>query len=436
MIGKILRFGRRQHHTIISREIIKPSSPTTSHLRTYNLSYLDQGIPHMYMPLILFYPNNENCSLTADYKVQKLKKSLSQTLTRYYPFAGRLHTPTTPYVDCNDEEVVFVEAKHDSQLHKFQHTIEEEDETVGQLFADDMVWIRSPHSTSLVGVQLNHFACGGIGLAVSMSHKICDGCTLGSYMNYWASVARCGSTDHKEVLPLNPHFIQSPTTTNPINPLQPTTQIRCAHFVTRKFIFPNSKLSDLKNKVSSINSPTRFEVLSSLIYKTVVAATTQRSSSFTPYFLAIPVDVRNHFVPKLPQTTVGNFLRTMLVATRHESETSLSVLVSEIRKEKMEVKRVRSWQLTSQSLESVMSRIGVSRSFWCSSLCGFPYSKVDFGWGNPTVASVTFGALRRNGCVLMDTPNGDGILARVTLDSLDMEVFQNDKELLSFCKIN
>ncbi|KAJ0786497.1 putative vinorine synthase [Helianthus annuus] len=273
MIGKILRFGRRQHHTIISREIIKPSSPTTSHLQTYNLSYLDQGIPHMYIPLILFYPNNENCSLTADYKAQKLKKSLSQTLTRYYPFAGRLNTPTTSYVDCNDEGVVFVEAKHDSQLHKFQHTIEEDDETVGQLFADDMVWIRSPHSTSLVGVQLNHFACGGIGLAVSMSHKICDGCTLGSYMNYWASVARCGSIDHKEVLPLNPHFIQSPTTTNPINRLQPTTQIRCAHFVTRKFIFPNSKLSDLKNKVSSINSPTRFELLLSLIYKTVVAAT-------------------------------------------------------------------------------------------------------------------------------------------------------------------
>ncbi|KAJ0781433.1 putative salutaridinol 7-O-acetyltransferase [Helianthus annuus] len=59
MIGKILRSGRRQLHTIISREIIKPSSPTPSHHRSYNLSQLDQCIPHIYMPLILFYPNNE-----------------------------------------------------------------------------------------------------------------------------------------------------------------------------------------------------------------------------------------------------------------------------------------------------------------------------------------------------------------------------------------
>ncbi|KAM0067517.1 putative deacetylvindoline O-acetyltransferase [Helianthus debilis subsp. tardiflorus] len=124
----------------------------------------------------------------------------------------------------------------------------------------------------------------------------------------------------------------------------------------------------------------------------------------------------------------------MLVTTQHASETSLNVLVSEIRKEKKEVERVQSMQLASQNFESVMSRSSVSdRSFWCSSLCGFPYSKVDFGWGNPSVASVTFGSLDRDACVLMDTPNEDGIVARVTLESQDMKIFQNDKEMLSFC---
>ncbi|MFS8019842.1 putative deacetylvindoline O-acetyltransferase [Helianthus anomalus] len=436
MIGKILRSGRRQLHTIISREIIKPSSPTPSHHRSYNLSLLDQGFSQIYVPLILFYPNNEICSLTADDKARKLKKSLSQTLTRYYPFAGRLHTPTTTYVDCNDEGVMFVEAKHDSLLHKFQHIIEEEeDETLGKLFPDDMVWQNSPHGTRLVGVQLNHFACGGIGLAVSMSHKIGDGCTLGSYMSYWASVARCGSTDHKEVLPLNPHFIQSPATTNPLQlPAPVLSQTRCPNLVTRKFVFPNSKISALKNKVYSINNPTRFEVVSSLIYKTAVAATTQGSSSFKPYFLSIPIDIRKQFVPKLPQNTVGNFVGGMLVTTRHSSETSLNVLVSEIRKEKMEVERVQSMQLAFQNFESFISRSRVSdRCFWCSSLCGLPYSKVDFGWGNPSVASITFGSIHSNACVLMDTPNEDGIVARVTFESQDMEIFQNDKEMLSFC---
>ncbi|MFS7916872.1 putative chloramphenicol acetyltransferase-like domain superfamily [Helianthus anomalus] len=41
MIGKFLLFGRRQLHTIISREIIKPSSSTPSHLQIYNLSPID-----------------------------------------------------------------------------------------------------------------------------------------------------------------------------------------------------------------------------------------------------------------------------------------------------------------------------------------------------------------------------------------------------------
>ncbi|KAJ0781432.1 putative acetyl-CoA-benzylalcohol acetyltransferase [Helianthus annuus] len=123
----------------------------------------------------------------------------------------------------------------------------------------------------------------------------------------------------------------------------------------------------------------------------------------------------------------------MLVTTQHASETSLNALVSEIRKEKMEVERLQSMQLASQNFESVMSRLSVSdRSFLCSSLCGFPYSKVDFGWGNPTVASVTFGSLGGDACMLMDSPNEDGMVARVTLEAQDMKIFQNDKEMLSY----
>ncbi|KAF5803724.1 putative deacetylvindoline O-acetyltransferase [Helianthus annuus] len=454
MIGKLLLFGRRQLHTIISREIIKPSSPTPSHLQTYNLSRIDQGIPHIYIPLILFYPNKEDCSLTADDKARKMKKSLSQSLTRYYPFAGRLHTPTAPYIDCSNEGVVFVEAKHDCQLDKFQH-MSVEDHTTCQLFADDMVWQNSPHSTMLVGVQLNHFACGGIGLAVSMSHKIGDGCTLGSYISHWASVARYGSTDHKQVLPLKPHFIQSPPKirvpqlkNNP-RPLETSLlNPTCINRVSRKFVFPNSKLNDLKNKVLaeagstlSINNPTRVEVLSSLIYKTAVAAATPKSGSFKPSFLVIPVDMRKKVVPKLPQTTVGNLVSLMMVTSRHECETSLSTVVSEIKKQKMELEEVQSMQQVSQKFQLFLQSLGhedienfANRSFTCSSLCGFPYNKVDFGWGKPTGASLILSSWDRTGFALTDTSNGDGIEAQVTLVEQNMEIFRNDKELLTFCQ--
>ncbi|XP_076899665.1 acylsugar acyltransferase 3-like [Bidens hawaiensis] len=333
-------------HTIISRELVKPSSPCPSHLKTYNLSGLDLRSMPEYMPLIFYYPNNETCTLTPDDKVRVMKKSFSEILTRYYPFAGRLHTLTSTYIDCNDEGAVFVEAKHDSQMNMLQH-VSEENDIVAQLFVDCMLWPNSPYTEILLGIQVNHFACGGMAVAISLSHKVGDGCTLGSFVSHWASVARHGSTDHKEVLPLDPYFVQSPATTNFV-PLEIVDLLqRRPNPVTRKFLFPNSKLSDLKNKVIteggltlSINNPTRVEVLTSLIFKAVVASTTPTSSSFKPYFLLSAANIRNKFVPELPQTTVGNYNTSMLVTSRHESETSLSVLVSKIRKEKIDLERL------------------------------------------------------------------------------------------------
>ncbi|XP_076958417.1 akuammiline synthase 1-like [Bidens hawaiensis] len=449
MIGKNPGFGRSQPHNIISREIIKPSSRTPSHLKTYNLSMIDQLQLPIYIPIVLFYPNNEICGLTPHEKAHKMKRSLSQSLTRYYPFAGRIHTPTTPYVDCNDEGVVFVETKYSSQMSMSQDTSEDND-IVGQLYVDGMFWEHSPYREYVVGVQVNHFACGGMAVAVSLSHRVGDGCTLGSFLSHWASVARHGSVDHKEVLLLDPHFIHYPATTNFFPPEVAVLHKRRVNAITRKFVFPNSKLSDLKNKVlalakdgstPSINNPTRVEVLISLIYKTVLAASTLTSSSFKPSFLSIPVNMRNKFVPKLPQTTVGNITAKMLVTTRNESETSLTVVVSEIQKQKMELERLQNLQLVRESFDSnVLRKMNfdlenvADRYFLFSSLCGFPYNKVDFGWGKPAVVGLTLRSTNLIGSMLMDTPNRDGIEALVTLDKQDMERFQNDKELLSFCK--
>ncbi|KAF5778440.1 putative vinorine synthase [Helianthus annuus] len=63
------------------------------------------------MRTILFYPNNGYSSLTAEEKATLLKESLSQSLALYYPFAGRLPMPESPYADCNDEGVLFLEAR-------------------------------------------------------------------------------------------------------------------------------------------------------------------------------------------------------------------------------------------------------------------------------------------------------------------------------------
>ncbi|MFS7926494.1 putative chloramphenicol acetyltransferase-like domain superfamily [Helianthus anomalus] len=81
-----------------------------------------------------------------------------------------------------------------------------------------------------------------------MSHAVGDGCTLGSFMLHWASVARYGSPDDKEVLPRNPHFIHVPRTNSPLSEA-PVINQHLASSTTRvmkKFVFPNAKSRKLR----------------------------------------------------------------------------------------------------------------------------------------------------------------------------------------------
>ncbi|KAL8242537.1 hypothetical protein R6Q59_012839 [Mikania micrantha] len=421
---------------ILIRETIKPFSRTPPHLRTYNLSEMDFLYPKIYIPLLLIYPKS---STTGEQKAILLKKSLSQTLTRYYPFAGRLPTPASSYVDCNDKGVLFLEARSDTQLDSFQRRMISCQDAMDQLFPEDMMNFKNTTSTDLVAVQLTHFACGGLALAVSFSHVIGDARTLSSFLSHWASVARYGSTDLTKILPLNPRFIQSPLTQPPEKGPTPKLEIN----VLRKFVFPNSRLSELKKKLAaagSVNNPTRFEVLTSLLYKTLVAAATARSGCFKPSYLMFTGDVRDRFVPKLPQSTVGNLLKVMMVKSMHESETSLSSVTAEIRKEKQLLDGIQSMQDIVESINSIIEKMrnGDLENFpngiyWVSSICGLGFNKVDFGWGKPTGTYHAFRLHNANAVILMDTIDDDGIEAMVVLEKECMDVFENDKEMLSYC---
>nr|GFA95880.1 hypothetical protein [Tanacetum cinerariifolium] len=124
-----------------------------------------------------------------------------------------------------------------------------------------------------------------------------------------------------------------------------------------------------------------------------------KAASFVPSYLFMRVDVRMKLVPKLPQTTVGN-------ATKNY-KSALSVLECE----------------------------DVARRAYCiSSFCGFPFYKADFGWGNPDGCNNLSKNIGHPFIVLMDTPDGDGIEALVSLVKEDMEIFEKDKEMLSFAK--
>lgn len=104
---------------VISRERIKPSFATPHHLRTFKVSAIDQYMVGLYTCLVIFLPNADNTCVSnvVKFRSRHLKKSLSELLTRYYPFAGEINDNL--HIECNDKGVYFIEARVNQTLHEF-----------------------------------------------------------------------------------------------------------------------------------------------------------------------------------------------------------------------------------------------------------------------------------------------------------------------------
>ncbi|KAJ0780523.1 putative deacetylvindoline O-acetyltransferase [Helianthus annuus] len=437
VISSFLTCGRRQLHTIVSREIIKPSSPTPSNLKTYNLSSTDQFAPDAYIPMVIFYPNSNN-----NFHVN-MKNSLSQTLTHYYPFAGRLATTTPSFVDCNDEGVEFLEAQNDKELSDFLHNMQHED--LDQLSPNGLVWkkLRScsfeNDTASPLAVQVNQFACGGLAVAASLSHKLADGSSLCNFFNDWAIMTRLRSTDGS---PIDPQFMPSKKTKLNFQGLSLDKSRDSS--VTKSFVFAGSKLNELKLKVITmtaeseqpIMNPTRIEVLNWLLYKCALKAATHNNlGSFKPTGFILVTNIRNKMIEPLPKTTIGNFFKLPSFPTKDLSEITLSTFVGQLKNLKVEVQGLNAAEIPPHmSLQAILEeqQRELDDYYGCTSFCRYPFYEVDFGWGKPIKAAIP-GTLKNNSFFAMDAPDGDGIEVFVSLGKEDMEIFERDPELLSFC---
>ncbi|GKC64895.1 acylsugar acyltransferase 3-like protein [Tanacetum coccineum] len=392
MLSSFVRFGRRKLHTIVSREIVKPSSPTPSHLKTYNLSMFDQLAPDAYAPLVIFYPNYPNYSnidLHSRLKLFDMKKSLSQTLTQYYPFAGRLAKITPSFIDCNDGGIEFLEAQNDRPMTDFILNMQHED--------------------------LDQLVPNGIAVAVSLSHKIADGSSLCNFFNDWAIMTRLRSWEQKS------------------------------------FMFPGTKLNDLKLKVMAmtadseqpIMNPSRLEVLNWLLYRCALrAASKSKSGSSKRTGIISVTNIRNKMTELLPNTTIGNFYKLPAFSTTNDpNDITPNSFISQLKKLKTNVQGIKDIKsefeiLQTMPLEIVIKEEQRKLDGYCTStsLCTYPLYGIDFGWGKPIKASLA-GTMANNNFVAIDARNGDGIEVFVSLGKQDMPFFQRDPELLSCCEV-
>ncbi|GER34450.1 HXXXD-type acyl-transferase family protein [Striga asiatica] len=291
---------------IISVDIIKPSSPTPSHLTEFNLCSLDHLITADYAPILFFYLNQNNSKPL--HNLPLLKKSLSQTLSRFSQLAGTIKDDLS--IACNDRGACFVMTKAENLL--LRDFLESPDlKLIAKLLPCGPVRKSADFVTN---IQLTEFQCGGISIGVCVSHKILDGVGLSTFLKSWA----CSANSSEEKNPARPNlsapsiFPAADVSLRDSSTAMWGSLISEGQFVTKRFVFDGSKIEILKNLAAAGSStrarPTRVEAVSGFIWKCAAAACEERFGHKRPSFVTHLVNLRKRASPNLLQESLGNLV--------------------------------------------------------------------------------------------------------------------------------
>lgn len=417
---------------IISKEMIKPSSPTPIHLRNLKLSFLDQIAPPIYVPLIFFYHHDElsNYNISHEEISRLLKQSLSKILTIFYPLGGRIQENSS--VDCNDSGAEFIEARVHTRLSEVIQEANMEElkkfqplEPFGQ---DENVVLK---------VKISFFDCGGIAIAICLSHKIADGTSLVAFINAWAATCRGETNIFQPTFDFASCF--PPTALSGSGFIQKVGMTE-EKIATKRFVFDKEMLAKIKEITTSsdddgsqVKNPTRVEAVSSYIWRRFMDVSKAKRSMKTSFAAVHAVNLRPRKSPPFSEYMFGNCWRPAIALSKLEDNNSdlVAKLRSGIRSINDDfIKQVQNGEYLNHLSKTVDLYLNGGMEF-CnfSSWCRFPVYEVDFGWGKPVWVCTTTMPFK-NVVILMSTPCGEGIEAWVNMLEDDMKMFEQLQELI------
>ncbi|KAG6390578.1 hypothetical protein SASPL_148316 [Salvia splendens] len=427
---------------IISNEMIKPSSPTPNHLRNYKLNLLDQLIPAAYAPIVIFFPNHDGIAIS--FQVDLLKKTLSETLTHFFPLAGTIKADELS-IDCDDQGACFTKAKANCSLNDF---LKRPDlKQIAQFLPCGL----TSTGLSMTNVQATELECGGIALGVCISHRVVDGAALSFFLKFWAN-----ATAANEKPSFAPDFTASCLFPVDGSWLRDASMVMWGSLfkkgkcVTRRFVFGSASLALLKDRATGVggSSPTRVEAVSGFIWKHAMAAYAERCGAKNePSLLTHLVNLRKRAVPNFSQESLGNLMWIASAMCGGGGDLGLPALVDKVRRSISVVdgecvKKLGGEKGSKIILECIkeIEQVGSENvhHLGFSSWCKLGFYDIDFGWGKPVwVSNIdTSGPCFMNLVVLIDMRSGDGMEAWVTLEEQDMAALEHDQEFTSFASLN
>jgi len=440
--------------TITSRETIKPSFPTPNEHKFFKLCLFDQLQLVTYLPMVMFYPKKQGLTEISHF-ISQLKNSLSETLTIFYPVAGRRNDHT--FITCNDEGAIYLEAKVNQTTVEF--LTPPKLEFLNKLLPCEPNKMHSNEEKDLpqVLVQVNIFNCGGIAIGTCNLHTLLDGCSGSLFQTTWAAICRGVSRDE---LPC-PDFFSASSFFPPINHVGKITnedidvQKKCS---TRRFVFGSESIETLRAKAKddddndNVNGnskfPTRYEALAAFIWKHMTLACKMEGGvdSNIPTLAMHILDMRRRMGEPFSKYTIGNILWPVMVFCESVTLQTDIKYLAKICKEKFGkiskelFLRVKSDPSMLGSNECVDLPQGIETTSLIpvvlTSLCGLNFSELDFGWGKPFWVGVRGGDQETlpNVAVIMETD--EGMEAWVTMEMHNIANLENDREFLKLALPN
>lgn len=437
--------------TIASRETIKPLFPTPNEHKLFQLSLFDQLQLVTYLPMVLFYPHKEGL-LEPSHICAQLKQSLSETLTIFYPVAGRRKNHT--FITCNDEGALFLEAK--VNLNMVEFLTPPKLEFLNKLLPCEPNRMHSIGETlPQVLVQVNIFNCGGIAIGTCNLHTLFDGCSGSLFQTTWAAICRCS----KEKLPC-PDFSSASNFFPPMNNFSlhdhvdqnnedSRVQKMCT---TRRFVFSvesiNTLRAEAKDDDDESSKPfTRYEALAAFMWKHMtLACKMECEDSKRPAVAIHIVDMRRRIGEPFSRYTIGNILWPVMVFCETiNADTCVRYLVR--------IAREKFGKLSRELFLRVKSDPNILGSTQCvdlpqgiegrspipivlTSWCGLNFSELDFGWGKPYWVGVRGGDQETlpNVAVIMETDAG--MEAWLTMEMQHIANLEKDIEFLKLASPN
>ncbi|GFP85228.1 pelargonidin 3-o-(6-caffeoylglucoside) 5-o-(6-o-malonylglucoside) 4'''-malonyltransferase [Phtheirospermum japonicum] len=412
---------------IISKKLIKPCTPTPQNLNKYKISFLDEIGSPINLNIILFYPPNPKPTIQS-----QLQESLAKILPQFYPLAGR-YIQKDHLVDCNDEGAEFVEAEA-NDIELIDLIAESKDHQLNDLLSRQAFDVDGS-TDPLLSIQITKFKCGEFAISISVSHRIFDASSLGTFIAAWSNANNHSDTGNTIITP----SFDSPSVfpgKSPGNDVIQRPRTRDPNIVVKRLLFNKEYITNLRSKSS------RVRVVSAVIAKALIGVELAKYGKSRDCYIAQPVNMRGRTISPLPEHACGNLSAMSVAKCMDANETNekgldelVSMLGDAIDKTISDIAQVLPLGEDGHdvTLGTMLRPREILKSREVSVLLFSDWSEfglyeADFGWGKLVWAGI--GTMpRQHAMVLMDNKEGDGIEVWVHLNINDVPYFERYLQL-------